>query len=579
MEQKIGQLLQLRVDGDYKTVDDADYRFIRNEIEHYHVGSVQLSARMRGPNLVKGTPVEVARVLNRLQRYSKLPLLVAGDFERGLASRLSRVPEFPFPMAFGAINNPQLVEEFAAISAQQARALGIHWAYAPTADVNTDPENPIINTRSFGEDPKVVSALVAAYIRGAHRNGLLVTAKHFPGQGDTSSDSHISVVQIDVDRRHLERYEFPPFKRAIAEGTDAIMLAHAAVPALDPEPRRIATISPHIIEQVLRVDFGFQGVVVTDALEMGGLASLYRGEPNPTGHAAVDAIKAGADVLMLMGDVGPAFTALLTAVRKGEISETRIDASVRRILEMKAAVGLDESRFVDINAVAALFGKPDGYRLAQSISDESITLVRNNGRILPLASEAKAHARSSGAASDIGEKRLVVVSSTDSLYSPLGREFENQLRRHRPKATFFHVFNDGLRSDSPLEILSAIKAADEIVIAAFVTHTPGRQLLVRDATRTAVGLQGTTAQLLENAISANPSKTVVIALGSPYLIRDFPKIETYLCTYSLSPTAEITAVKALFGEIENRAKLPVTLPGVAVRGFSLPWPTTREEKK
>ncbi|MGB0122758.1 MAG: glycoside hydrolase family 3 N-terminal domain-containing protein [Silvibacterium sp.] len=225
LEEKVGQMLQIRVYGDYQAFTEPDYAIIRDQIQKYHIGSVDLDARMFGPNLVKGTPVQVATVLNRLQHDSELPLLVGADIERGLASRVSDTPEFPFPMGFGATGDPTLVEKFGAIVAEEARAVGIDWAYAPVADVNSNPENPIINDRAFGEDPHAVAELVAAYIRGVHEGGMLVAVKHFPGEGDTSSDPHVRITRIDADQEHFDHFELPPFRSAIQAGADSVMVA------------------------------------------------------------------------------------------------------------------------------------------------------------------------------------------------------------------------------------------------------------------------------------------------------------------------------------------------------------------
>jgi beta-N-acetylhexosaminidase len=575
VEEKIGQMLQIRVYGDYPDFNDPAYRFVADEIQKYHIGSVDLAARMSGPNLVKGTPLQVATITNHLQQVSNLPLLVGADIERGLASRLSGVPEFPFPMALGAIDSLELVEKFGAISARQARAVGIQWAFAPDADVNSNSVNPIINVRSFGEDPQEVKKLVAAYIRGAHSNGLCVAVKHFPGHGDSSTDSHVGIVRINSDRQHLEKYELPPFTEAIATGVDSVLLAHAAVPALDPDEHRITTTSPIIVDGLLRHQLGFRGVIVTDALEMRGLMRLYPQESNPSGRAAIDAIKAGVDVLMLPTDLDGTFNAILAAVRNKEISENRIDESVRRILEMKAAARLDESRFVDLKAVQRIFPDADANTFAQHVADEAVTLVRSNGQVLPLSPTTNDKNLSNASPSQ-GAKRLLVVSFVDSVKSRLGHEFDLQLQSRRPDAKIFHYYNDHIGSDAvPSEVLAQLGGMEKIVIVAFVTHVPGRQVISHGRPITAVGLSGDSAEFLEDIVSAAPGKTVVVAVGSPYLIQNYPKIENYICTYSLVSTSEISAVRALFGELQNHAKLPVTLPGVAERGFSEPWPQRR----
>jgi beta-N-acetylhexosaminidase len=571
LEEKIGQMLQVMAYGEYHDFNDPAYLFVANEIQRYHIGSVALGARMLGPNLVKGTPFQVAEITNQLQRESKVPLLIGADLERGLSSRLSGVPEFPFPMAFGAVDDIGLVEKFGAISAREARAVGIQWAFAPVADVNSNPNNPIINVRSFGEDPHDVGRLVAAYIRGAHRNGLFVAVKHFPGHGDSSADSHVGIVRVNGDRQHLETYELPPFKMAIGAGADSVLLAHAAVPAVDPDEHRISTTSPKIVNDLLRHQLGFRGVILTDALEMQGLMSLYPQDSNPSGRAAVDAVKAGADVLMVPRDIDAAFQAIVAAVHNNEISENRIEESVRRILEIKAAAGLDKSRFVDIDEVKRLFPDAEADKFAQKVADEAVTLVRSNGRVLPLSQKENENSDASELHPQGGRDKLVVVTFADSRTSRLGHEFDQQLKLRRSDASIYHHYNDQIGSEPvPFE---ALKAADRIVVAAFVTHVPGRQVMSHGRPTTAVGLSGESAELLEDIVATKPEQTVVVALGSPYLIQNYPKIQNYICTYSLVPTAEISAVKALFGQIQNQAKLPVTLPGIASRGFALPWPT------
>jgi beta-N-acetylhexosaminidase len=576
VEEKVGQILQIRVFGDYRDLNDPSFRFAVDQIHKYRIGSVDLGARMSGPNLVKGTVYQIATIVNELQRNSDVPLLVGADIERGLASRLSDVPEFPFPMAFGAINDSRLVEEFGAISAREARAVGIQWAFAPVADVNSNPANPIINVRSFGEDPTAVGKLVSAYIRGAHQHGMFVTVKHFPGHGDSSVDSHIGVVHIASDREHLEKYELPPFKMAIETGVDSVLLAHAEVPALDPGAHRIATTSPKIVDGLLRHELGFKGLVVTDALEMRGLMSLYPQDPNPSGRAAIEAIKAGVDVLMLPKDLDAVFNTIVAAIHSKEIPESRVDESVQRILEMKAAVGLNKSRLVDPNLLKVMFPDNDANDLAQHIADESVTLVRSEGHVIPVPAQEK---RSDHAENQVQEG-LVVVTFTDSAKSRLGHEFERQMKLRRPDAKIFHYYNDHFGSDAvPSEVISQVKAADRSIIAAFVTHVPGSQVMSRGKLATTVGLSGDSAQLVDQIVDAAPQRTIVVALGTPYLIQSYPKIQNYICTFSLTSTAEVSAVKALFGEIQNHAKLPVTLPGVAERGSFIPWPKRSESKR
>lgn len=576
LEEKIGQMLQVRVYGDYSSLTSPDFVAIRDQIVRYHIGSVDLGARMQGPNLMKPTPEQVAAVINELQRASKLPLLVGSDLERGLASRLSDVPDLPFPMAFGAVADPAMVERAAAMTAGEARAVGIQWAFAPVADINSNALNPIINTRSFGDDPAQTGKLVAAYIRGAHRagaGGMIVAVKHFPGEGDTATDPHAKATVIPADRKHLDANELVPFRAAIAGGADAVMLAQASVPAIDPDDTKLATTSSKVVDGLLRRELGFHGLVVTDALEMRGLTALYPQETNPSGRIAIDAIKAGDDVLTLPRDLNRAYIAILAAVRNGEISESRINESVRRILMAKASLGLNENRFVDLTKVKAAFSNPEPFQLAQSISDAAITLVRNDGHLLPLTQESRTlSGAQAGAAAD--KQKVVVVSLTDSRESRLGKLFDKEMAARNPGARFFHYYNDQIDSDAnPFEMLPILKDADVVVIAAFVTHVAPRQISRGGQMTNAIGFAGPGAKFLGQVLAVKPEKTIVVSLGSPYLIGDFPTIQNYICSYSLVTTAETSAVRALFGEIQNKATLPIDLPGVAKRGFSIPWPT------
>lgn len=280
-------------------------------------------------------------------------------------------------------------------------------------------------------------------------------------------------------------------------------------------------------------------------------------------------MKAGDDVLMVPRDIGAAYHAILAAVKSGEIPELRIDESVRRILEMKAALGLNKSRYVDVDRVRSLFSETAANEFAQQVSDAATTLVRNRGKMVPLAPSKSGTAALGRAAAS----KLVVIIIADSRRSRLGPLFESELKVRRPDAQIFHYYNDHIDSDAaPWRVMPAINTADQVVVAVFEAHSLGRQVISRGRVVTAVGLSGGGEEFIDNVLNAGPKKTMVIALGSPYLIGDHPQIQNYICTYSLTPTAEISAVRALFGEIHNHAKLPVSLPGEAPRGFSLPWP-------
>jgi beta-N-acetylhexosaminidase len=571
LEEKVGQMLSVRYFTDFQNFAADSYLQFREQMQKYHLGSVVLTVHVDGPTLIKNPPLEVAAVANQLQRDSKLPLLIAADFERGLASRVNSTPEFPDAMAFGAAGNPAYAEKFGAITAEEARAIGIHWNFSPVADVNSNPNNPIINTRSFGEDPAQVSEAVAAFIRGARAHGMLTTAKHFPGHGDTDTDSHLGVARVGGNLARLREVELKPFARAINAGVDAVMVAHLAVPALDNDPDKVATVSSSVVNGVLRGQLGFKNVVVTDALDMRGLTTLYPPEKgSPMAKAAVDTVKAGNDVLLWPTDLDGAFRGLVDAVRRGEITETRIDESVRRILEMKASLGLDKSRLVDLERVPYLVDKPEDLRFAQQVADEALTMVRDNGKVLPLARMTPIQTEAEIFQAPVTPSvHVVVIIMTDTVRSDLGRGFETALKARRADATVFYVDNN-LATPLAAGILQAAKDAGKVVVAAYITPVAAKQVMVNGKLMNTIGLEQASGQLVSQVLDVAGDKTVVVALGSPYLAQNFPTVQNYLCTYSNATTSELSAVKALFGELAPHGKLPVTLPGIAERGFSQP---------
>src|SRR5579862_7335167 len=284
LEEKVGQLFMIWVRADFLNLDSPTYLHLLDEMRKYHVGSFAMTVRWEPPFLYRSEPYEAAELLNRLQEQSKLPLLVAADFERGVTMRLRGATVFPHAMAFGAAGKTDYAEAFGRITAQESRAVGVHWNFFPDADVNSNPANPIINTRSFGEDPQQVGNLVAAYIRAARENGMMTTAKHFPGHGDTATDSHLGVAQVTGDMARLNSVELPPFRQAIAAGVDSVMVAHVSVPSLDSQATHVATISPTVVSDLLQKQLGFKGLIVTDALDMAALTRLYQ---NDIGRAAV----------------------------------------------------------------------------------------------------------------------------------------------------------------------------------------------------------------------------------------------------------------------------------------------------
>ncbi|MEO7648993.1 MAG: glycoside hydrolase family 3 N-terminal domain-containing protein, partial [Bryobacteraceae bacterium] len=487
----------------------------------------------------RAEPYALAAFLNRMQKAAPLPLLVAGDFERGASMRVDSTTLFPHAMAFAATGDPKTTRYAGQITAQEARAFGVHWVLYPVADVNNNPDNPIINIRSYGENPEAVAAHVRAFIKGARDNPrlrVLTTAKHFPGHGDTSVDSHMSLSTINSDKAHLDSVEFVPFRAAIAEKVDSIMTAHIAVPAIE-APEIPATISTVILTNLLKKELAFHGLVVTDALEMGGIAKGFA-----TGEAAVRAIEAGADVLLMPPDPDAAIRAVVAAVRKGRLTEKRVEESLLKVLNAKLTVGLDKSRLVDVEAIADQVNSPEAAEKAQEIADRAVTLIRNEGNLVPVRA---------------GPKTCFLVLA-ESRYTPQGQAMLQEIRTRAPQSRA--IAFDGSMTD--LELDEAGRQTDEceqFVVAAFVTT---------GAYRGNLSLPGGLPKLMDGLVATGRPMTLV-ALGSPYLIRSYPKVSAYLTTYSPVLTAEIAAVKALFGDIRIGGHLPVTIPDIAKYGDGL----------
>jgi beta-N-acetylhexosaminidase len=561
LEEKVGQVFMIWCRASFLNVENPEYLKWLEEMQKYHVGSFAMTVHVDGPYLLRSEPYEAAELLNRLQSESKLPLLFAADFERGVSMRLTGTTVFPHAMAFGGDGKVEDAETFGSITALEARAIGIHWNFFPDADVNSNPANPIINTRSFGEDPKQVGDLVAAYIKGAHEGGMLTTVKHFPGHGDTATDSHLGVASVNVDRAHLESIELPPFRQAIAAGVDSVMVAHVTVPALDSDPNHVATISPAIVSDLLEKQLGFKGIIVTDALDMAALTHLFA---NNIGRAAVEAFKAGNDVLLIPADFPASYNAMLQAVQSGEISRERLDHSVLKILKTKASLGLQDARTVDVKALANLVGKPGNLAFGQQVADAAVTLVRDNGKVLPLKSNGTVKTGLPYTTQEETQNRVVAVLFSDDVRTDSGRAFGREFRARIPDARVLYV-DPRIAAGMSDEVLKAVDEAKAVVAAVYVVPTAGK-------VGNTVAMADATGALLQQLLDRTADKTAVVAMGNPYLAADFPKIENYMCTFSNASVSELSAVKALFGEIAIRGHLPVSIPNIAQRGTGLERP-------
>ena len=561
VEEKIGQVFMIWCRASFLNVETPEYLEWIEAMQKYHVGSFAMTVHVDGPFLLRSEPFEAAEMLNRLQKESKLPLLIAADFERGVSTRLMGATNFPHAMAFGADGRLEDAETFGRITALESRAVGVHWNFFPDADVNSNPANPIINTRSFGEDPKQVGDLAVAYMKGAREAGMLTTVKHFPGHGDTATDSHLGVASVNGDRAHLDSIELPPFRQAIAAGVDSVMVAHVTVPALDSDPNHVASISTAVVSDLLEKQLGFKGLIVTDALDMAGLTHLFA---NNIGRAAVEAFKAGNDLLLIPPDLGASYDAMLKAVRSGEISQERLNHSVLKILKTKAGLGLNKTRTVDLNAISAAVGKPENIAFGQQVADAAITLVRENGKVLPLKSKGTIQGGLPYMTKEETHNEVVAVLFSDDMRTESGRAFGREFRARIPDARVIYV-DPRVASGMSDDVLKAVDEAQTVVAAVYVIPTAGK-------VGNSVEMADASGKLLQQLLDHAAQKTAVVAMGNPYLASDFPKIENYMCTFSNATVSEVSAIKALFGEIPIRGHLPVTIPNVAQRGAGLERP-------
>ena len=537
LRDEVAQLVFVAFPGAAPHTRSREYlRFLRL-IRDVKVGGLILTNTANGGRTIQhAEPYALAAFLNRVQRIAKVPLLVGGDFERGASMRVAGTTVFPHAMAFGAAGDPEFSRFEGQVTAREARALGVHWVYYPVADVNINPDNPVLNIRSFGEDPQAVAAQVAAFIEGAHsdpHNYVLTTAKHFPGHGDTSVDSHLNLATVPASRERLESVELVPFRAAIAAGTDAVMTAHVAVPVLAP-PDLPATLSPAILTGLLRGELRFKGLIITDALDMGGIVKGF-----PAGDAAVRAIEAGADTLLMPADAEAAIRAVVAAVENGRIKRRRIEESVVKILAAKEKVGLDRKRFVNVEGLGDVINSPEANEEAQQVAERAVTLVRNEGGVLPLAAP----------------ERACFLALAESRDSNEGQTFSQEVRARLAHATVTTLDPSLSRADVDAA-LARLTPCETYVVAAFASVT---------AYQGSLGLGGDLPHAMET-LTASAKPLVLVALGNPYLLRSFPSVAAYLATFSSVAPSEAAAVNALWGEIDIRGHLPVSIPGLAARG-------------
>lgn len=497
LDEQIGRLFVVPAYGRFLNEGSPAYRELVRQVRENHAGGVIWFL---------SNVYEAAWLNARLQRLAKVPLLVSADLEAGLGMRFPDVTFWPPAMAVAATGEPALAEEQGRITAREAQLVGIQQILAPVADVNVDPDNPVINARSFGESPHEVARYVSAFIRGVQAEGALATAKHFPGHGDTHVDSHCTMPLLDVSRERLERVELVPFRAAIDAGVASIMVGHLAVPTLDASGDP-ASVSPAIVTGLLRGDLGYDGLVLTDSFAMGGLAGHF--DP---GEAAVRAIEAGNDQVLDSPDTDTAIAAVKAAVQSGRLSPARIAESYERIHRVARVRGASfEEIFRGVDAA-------EHVAVAEEIARKAITLVRDVEGLLPLRGEATA----------------VVVSDWTE---------ENGLV-------------DAVRLLAPRTLHTLDSRSHESDADAI----DGDVIVLLLALRPKSGAGRIYVPLAARRLAARVAKKVIaISFGSPYVLRAMPEVSTYICAYGIQPVLQRAAVRAIRGEAAMTGRLPVTL--------------------
>jgi beta-N-acetylhexosaminidase len=535
LEQKVGQMLTVGAFGHYVSDQTDEYARLARFVQEIGVGGVILW---------QSDVYESAYRLNSLQRLARVPLLVGADLERGLAMRIRRGTSIPDAMAIGATRDPLYAYEAGRAIAEEARVLGIHQNYAPVADINTNAANPVINTRAFSDDVRLVEAMTRAFVRGSLDGGVIPTVKHFPGHGDTGTDSHLELPVLGYPRARLDSMELLPFRSAIREPGVSVMVGHIAVPAVDPESPRAATLSPPIVTGLLRNEMGFGGLIVSDAMEMRAVT-----RDHSSASMAVEGVKAGLDMLLMVPDVEAAHAALVAAVHSGELTEARIDASVRRILAAKKGVGLDRSRMMDPDRISRTVGTREHALLAQEIAVNAMTLLRAENGILPLTDR---HRLASIVISDSDDSRIDVHRpSYPWPNEPPGRYFNLLLRKYADRVDTYRLSPDA-DEDEFRRAFDAARHADVTVLPVFVK------------VRTSSGRITIPQNILPflTQLERSGVRTIMVVFGTPYIVTAMPKAKAILCAYGDSEPLTEAAVNVLFGRRSATGTLPVTIPGV-----------------
>jgi beta-N-acetylhexosaminidase len=551
VEEKVGQLIQIGINARFINQDSDFFQDLKRHITQNKLGGI----------ILFGAPMyETVHLVNRMQENAEIPLLIALDAETGIGMRFMDAANFPWNMAVAATGNTEYAYKMGVITGREAKAMGIMQVYAPVLDVNNNADNPVINVRSYGEDPETVARFGAAFIEGVQSQGVIATAKHFPGHGDTDVDSHRGLPIINVSRERLDKLELVPFKKAIEVGVGSIMVAHIGLPQIDAteikplkDAIRVdtdeevitenatlpATLSPKIQTEILRKELGFKGLIVTDAMSMSGL-TLYVSQE----EAGVQAFLAGADLLEKPADVDAMIRGLRDAVKSGRISEARLNESVRKILAWKYELGLFKQKITPIDEMDKIISTKETHALAEEIANKAVTLVRNDEKLLPLPKD----------------KRVFVLGISNGFDGEMTSVALTRFLRENGVKFGSVVLQD---NSSPEQIAKAREAAGkaDVVIAALY----GR---VRSGAKNSVGLPDAGVTILRELL-ANNKKVVGVSFGNPYILQSFPDLKTYIVAYGDMTTLQRASARSIYGMLELNGKLPISLPGLVPRGTGL----------
>lgn len=525
LREKIAQMVISYSDGFSMSDNSSEYIRIKNLITNQKIG---------GLIFFKGNAVQEAELINRFQNLSEIPLLISQDFERGTGMRLEDGSIFPNNMGIGATRNTDLAYKMGLQIAKECKAIGVHQNYAPVMDVNNNPNNPIINVRSFGEDPILVSELGVAMIKGMQDGGIIATAKHFPGHGDTDIDTHSDLPILSFEKDRLTKTELVPFKNAINYGVKSIMTAHISFPALESNTEIPASLSGKIVENLLTGEMGFYGLKVTDALNMAGVTKHFT-----TKQVALMCVEAGIDLILMPQGEEETINAIEAEIKNGRISESRIEASARKILESKKWLGLDKEKAVDLNLVSSVVNSDESKKLSQLIADESITLVKNDKGIIPFGRRTAKR------------KETCLIISLNNGNEKANSDYFLQSFSEKGKDYFSELSSYDIKGDikSPDEILSEARKYTYTVIPIYA------KVKIKTGT---VGLPKSQTDLISRLIE-NGIPICVISFGNPYLLQGFKNTDSYICAYGDGESSIKAVIKSIFGEIGFKGKLPITI--------------------